>query len=690
MSGTGIVEVDVARSARVGACVLSAPARSWFFCALLLLCSNSLLHAQWGLPSTRDSLIRLLDPAVEDTLQLYHLDLIAMSLTLSKRAAPYLERMDRLTRKLTQDADPRTRKVATWYRARFYYHSAYHAKFERDIPMSLNYFREARTLYTQVTDTINVASSIDAMGVLFRALGQHQRSIALHQEALDLIRLRAEPAPHFEHMALVHMAEVYTDLGDYAVSEALLASCPAIKEFRHRISRARAHMAERQGDRTRAVELLEQALMETAFTGNAWDSVTVLAPLARARLNDGDLPGAISSADECARLSHRLGDEAACIGCLVISGEAHMLAKDLAAAERDLRRALDMAEEFRYIGLFRESGDDGSMLRATEMLKNLYRAQGRLPEAMAMTDRWVALKDTLARMDGRVDVLQFEMREELFADSLKNAEATRLAEVAHQRSLEAERYRRKIVVLVSCIGLAVLVSLTYAGVRRRVQERKLAALEVQRLQQENLIADLRIRDQVARDMHDDLGSGLSALKLRSELAVERENDPAKREQLSTVADAAGELVGSMRQIVWALNASGATLAEVVAYLIDHARNACAEHGLGFEATTDDAWPERSLSTEQRRNILLVVKEALHNVTKHAHATRVTLNVRWEQALVVEIVDDGVGYDAKASRPQGNGLRNMAKRAEMLGGSLRMNGAQGTRISLLVPVAGTDA
>ena len=686
MSDAGKLEVGIeavgAGGARVAA--FRCTVRSRLACILPALLVVSSLFAQWGLPSTRDSLVRLLDPAKEDIVQLGQLDLLAMSWTMSKSAGPYLSRMDPLTSKLMQDPDPRTRRSATWYRGRYYYHSAYHAKFERDIPTALEYFREARILFQEVGDTLHIGFSLDAMGVLFRALGQPRRSLALHQEALDLFRLRVESAPHYVHGALVHMAEVYADLGEYEKSEELLASCPAIKEYRCLISRAHAHIAERQGYREKVITFLEHALTETACTGNAWDSVTVLAPLARARLNHGDLPGTIRTADECAQLADRLGDEAACIGCLVILGEARMLAKDEAGAERDLRRALAMAEDFHYVGLFRESGDDGSMLRATEMLKNLYRSQGRLPEAMAMTDRWVALKDTLAQMDGRVDVLRFEMREEMITDSLKDAEAARSADVKHERSLESERYRRNIILLVSGLGLLVLVVTMVSVLHRRGQERRLAALEVQRLHQQNLIADLRIRDQVARDMHDDLGSGLSALKLRSELAVEREDDPAKRKQLSSVADAAGELVGSMRQIVWALNAGGASLAEVVGYLRDHARNWCAEQGLKLTGTFDDTWPERSLTTEQRRNILLAVKEALHNITKHARASQVTLNVLWENGLLVMISDDGVGYDASAPQ-QGNGLRNMAKRMDLIGGTLVMSSTQGTCITFHVPL-----
>jgi hypothetical protein len=67
-----------------------------------------------------------------------------------------------------------------------------------------------------------------------------------------------------------------------------------------------------------------------------------------------------------------------------------------------------------------------------------------------------------------------------------------------------------------------------------------------------------------------LGAGLSALKLRSEMALRVEQDPAKREHLRSLARTAGELIGSMRQIIWAMNADQTELADLVAYTTNHA------------------------------------------------------------------------------------------------------------------------
>ena len=112
----------------------------------------------------------------------------------------------------------------------------------------------------------------------------------------------------------------------------------------------------------------------------------------------------------------------------------------------------------------------------------------------------------------------------------------------------------------------------YFGYRSRHRgKERLAELEVLRLQQERTIAELRIREEVGRDMHDDLGAGLSALKLKSEMALRKEQDPEKRELLSSLATTAGELIGNMRQIIWTMNADQGTLEDLVVYIGNYAR-----------------------------------------------------------------------------------------------------------------------
>lgn len=196
-----------------------------------------------------------------------------------------------------------------------------------------------------------------------------------------------------------------------------------------------------------------------------------------------------------------------------------------------------------------------------------------------------------------------------------------------------------------------------------------ARLRRQREAFEREQAVLSERMRIAGDMHDDLGAGLSALKLRSEMALRVERDPERREQLGALARTAGELIGSMRQIIWTMNTDQSSIADLAAYTTNYARGYCAEHGLTATIELPPSWPDIALSAEQRRNLFLVVKEGLHNVVKHANARAVRFAMRMHDgSLVMELEDDGIGLPAHAHESVGNGLRNMHKRIGALGGT----------------------
>lgn len=219
----------------------------------------------------------------------------------------------------------------------------------------------------------------------------------------------------------------------------------------------------------------------------------------------------------------------------------------------------------------------------------------------------------------------------------------------------------------------------------RKQDRRIAAMEAERIAQARMITEMQIREQVGRDMHDDLGAGLSALRLRSELAQRSESDPHKRQLLGSMATQAGELITSMRQIIWAMQPEGSDLASTVAHCIEHAREYLSDSGIELVVDRSNTLPQQHLSATQRRNLFLLIKEALHNVVKHAHATEVRIAVHGADTLHITIHDNGKGIGA-APVNDGRGLPNMRKRTSELGGSIVWHNEEGTRIRIELPLA----
>lgn len=238
--------------------------------------------------------------------------------------------------------------------------------------------------------------------------------------------------------------------------------------------------------------------------------------------------------------------------------------------------------------------------------------------------------------------------------------------------------------VMAVVILAALVLIAWLYMQARLRKQRAA------FEREQAVLQERMR--IAGDMHDDLGAGLSGLKLRSEMALRVEKDPAKRELLGSLARSAGELIGSMRQIIWTMNDDQGTLADLASYTGNHARTYCEANGLVAEVVLDQQWPDVQLTSEQRRNIFLFVKEALHNVVKHAGASTVRLAMHVEgDHLSVVVADNGTGMPKGADHSIGNGLRNMHKRMRSLGGSL-VHGpgesGRGTMLTAEVPIGRT--
>ena len=196
------------------------------------------------------------------------------------------------------------------------------------------------------------------------------------------------------------------------------------------------------------------------------------------------------------------------------------------------------------------------------------------------------------------------------------------------------------------------------------------------------------RARIARDIHDDLGSSLTEIGLLCALAV-RESTPAPtaRSQVLRIMERSSELARTLDETVWALNPKNDLLGRLATYLCQFAKEFLEPTGIRCRLDLGDL-PEVPVTAETRHNIFLVLKEALNNAVKHSCATEIWLRMAEQGPLfVLEIADNGAGFDAGKKSEPGNGLRNMARRMEAIGGlfALRSSPASGTTICLKLPL-----
>ncbi|MBI3695798.1 MAG: hypothetical protein HY238_13285 [Acidobacteria bacterium] len=210
---------------------------------------------------------------------------------------------------------------------------------------------------------------------------------------------------------------------------------------------------------------------------------------------------------------------------------------------------------------------------------------------------------------------------------------------------------------------------------------------------ERHLAIERVRSRIATDLHDDIGASLSRIAMISEVLKIQPGSahPDSSRLLGEIADTARSLVEDMSDIVWSIDPRRDTLGDLVSRLRAFGFGVLEPLGIRWTFEAPEEALSRRLSPDQRRQLYLILKEALHNIARHSQAANATVRIGFDgRSLCGEIEDDGCG--CRPDGPQGLGIRSMRERAELLGGELEVQARPpgGTRVSLRFPLRVKDA
>jgi signal transduction histidine kinase len=237
------------------------------------------------------------------------------------------------------------------------------------------------------------------------------------------------------------------------------------------------------------------------------------------------------------------------------------------------------------------------------------------------------------------------------------------------------------------LALSGLIGLAGGSARFATQRKMQRKLELAQRQH----AIERERGRIARDIHDDLGSSLTRIML---LGRRAETDLAQRKDvdvhLEKIVSFSRNAIQAMDEIVWAVNPRNDNLDGLVGYLNEYAAQFFQDTGIRCRLLMPIA-SQLVLHTEVRHDLFLAFKEALNNVLKHSGASEVHVEVSSVGAAVNIIIDDnGRGFDLDHGQNggHGNGLQNMRKRMDAVGGKMEIITAPGhgakVQFSIFVP------
>jgi signal transduction histidine kinase len=223
----------------------------------------------------------------------------------------------------------------------------------------------------------------------------------------------------------------------------------------------------------------------------------------------------------------------------------------------------------------------------------------------------------------------------------------------------------------------------------RTRERERLRLDNERKEFEKQLAVVEAkqeeRNRISTDMHDELGSGVTAIRLMSEIVKTKMKGNALPE-IDKISSNANDLLSKMNTIIWTMSSSNDRLDNTIAYTRSYAFEFLENTNINCHFESAEYIPPTEISGEKRRNIFLCVKESLNNIAKHSKAEDVWIRVTIVPgSLEIEIHDNGVGINLQKLREFGNGLNNMKKRIESIDGSYTILNKQGTTTVITVPL-----
>jgi signal transduction histidine kinase len=201
----------------------------------------------------------------------------------------------------------------------------------------------------------------------------------------------------------------------------------------------------------------------------------------------------------------------------------------------------------------------------------------------------------------------------------------------------------------------------------------------------------RVRTRIATDLHDDIGASLSQIAILSEVVRQKvgRDDAAVTEPLSQITTSSSELMGTMSDIVWAIDPHKDRLADLTQRMRRFASDVLTARNIDFEFHAPDAQRNLNLGADVRRQIFLVCKESINNIVRHSVCSRATIDFRVNRDwLTLVISDNGQGFDT-ARESDGHGLVSMRQRAKEMGGTLEITSqsGEGTTVTLKMPIDG---
>jgi len=191
------------------------------------------------------------------------------------------------------------------------------------------------------------------------------------------------------------------------------------------------------------------------------------------------------------------------------------------------------------------------------------------------------------------------------------------------------------------------------------------------------------RQRISSEMHDEIGAGLSAIKLFSEVASKNRKDVDEIRQINVMVN---DIADKINEIIWSTNAESDNLESLFDFIEGQSRKLFEHSNILFTASIPINIPDVVISSQIRRDNYLLIKEVVHNALKHSQATKVHLGISITNGIIsYSVKDNGIGFDPNVVKLNAMGLSSIKLRIDRLKGTLTIENYKGTAILIKIPL-----
>ena len=491
--------------------------------------------------------------------------------------------------------------------------------YEQDnYPEALKYFFSALKLNGELGNKQEVASNLTNIGLIHQNQGNYAEAL---KNVLSALSINKEIGNKRQIAGnLSNLGYIYSDLGNYD---------EALKKY------------------SLALKLNEEV------DNNQWKAININ-NIGVIYERQGNFAEALTYYFDALKIVEEIGDKGQAATCYINIGNIYIKLKQYNKASMYLKKGLAAGKE---LGSIKE------IQYGYRGLADLDSAQGNFKRSMENYKMYYIYRDSLINLKNTKKTMQIQMQYEF-----DKKESALKAEQEKKDAIALKELQKQKLLKFSFLGVIGLVLILFFFIYRTYRAR-----------QELRLYD--IRNRIAGDLHDDIGSTLNSISIYSEVA--KKNDEHHDEALEMIGEASRKIIEAMSDIVWTINADNDSFQKIIFRMKSLAYNLFRAKKIEYTFHADEILNEKKLSLEERRNFYLIFKEAVNNLVKYANATCVAITLTNENNQIrLRIQDDGAGFDISHENA-GNGLKNMKRRAEEMKAEFKLESklGEGTRIEL---------